>query len=105
MIKALFGFKEHLDKIERGKFQMLSNYIRNKEVNIVDNEQVFPNTAEISKSTGLARHKVTRLVHELYVETLEYFNDHSLALTESILVIYIHFPYDEEHTIHKNYKE
>lgn len=105
MIKALFGFRDKLDRISKNKNQMLVDFFREKEINLRDDEQVYPNISEISKSTGLPRHKVTSLIQDLYNEALEYLSYNSLTIKEAVQILYIHFPYDEESTIHKNYKE
>lgn len=105
MIKALFGFRDKLDGISNSKNQKLVDFLRNTEVNPRDEEQVYPDITEISKSTALPRHKVISLIQELYTEALEYLSYNSLTIKEAIQILYIHFPYDEESTIHKNYKE
>lgn len=74
-------------------------------MDLSDHDLGFPETTEIAKSIGLPRQYVTGLVQDLYVDMLEYFSDNSFIIKNHVQVIYIHFPYDEEDTIHKGYRE
>lgn len=105
MIKALFGFRDHLHALTNKKNQKLVDYLTTEEIDLRDEELEYPDTTKISQITGLSRPKVASLIQELYTETLEHLSYNSLLIKEAVQILYIHFPYDEESTIHKNYKE
>lgn len=90
MTKALFGFRDKLDELSNKKNQKLVDYLENKEINLRDEELAYPDTTEISKSTGLLRHKATSLIQELYIEALEYLSYNSLTIKEAVQVLYVH---------------
>lgn len=102
MIKALFGLKDHLHALANKNNQKLVDYLTNKELDLSDEELEYPDTTEISKDTGLPRPKVASLIQRLYTETLEHLSYDSLHIKEAVQILHIHFPYDEESTIHKN---
>jgi hypothetical protein len=105
MITTLFGFKNNLDKIATEKSQKLIDYFKATELKVIEGEEEFPDASEIAIQTGLPPPKVRNLIRDLYINVLDFFVDNNLEMKESVQIIYIHFPYDEEHTIHKNYRE
>jgi hypothetical protein len=105
MVKALFGFRNSLPKIETERNGKLINYILNKNLEFDDDDLVYPDAIVIAKVIGVAKHKVRGMIQALYSDLLLYHSDNSLILKKAVKVLYIHFPYNEEECIHKNYRE
>lgn len=105
MIKTLFGFRSDLPKVETEKNGTLIKYILDRNLEFDDDDLVYPDVMAIAKEIGVAKHKVRSMIQDLYSDILLYYSDNSLILKKAVQVLYIHFPYDEEESIHKNYRE
>jgi len=95
VIRALLGFKDRLKAFRTDKNDRIIKYFEDAVVDLENEDAEIPEIKDISKQTEIPRPKVSAILKELYLKTLQSFRFNPLALNKCVVTLCISLHLDE----------